>query len=96
MFVVFDVVDGADDGELSERDELIMRQGDRFHVDTIIDSAKCLDKSIKKTADLNPIIAEHGFTILRSGVRFLAVKEVEKECIRCHQRLPETNGVPDL
>ncbi len=57
--MVFEVVAGPDKRKVSNLDELIMRQGDRFHVDTIIDSAKCLDKSIKKTADLNPILAEH-------------------------------------
>ena len=86
--MVFEVVASPDKRKVSKLDELIMRQGDRFHVDTIIDSAKCLDKSIKKTADLNPILAEHGFTIMRSGQRFLAVREVGAECIRCHQRLP--------
>ena len=87
--MVFEVVAGPDKRKVSKLDELIMRQGDRFHVDTIIDSAKCLDKSIKKTADLNPIIAEHGFTIMRSGQRFLAVRAVGEKCVRCHQRLRE-------
>ena len=86
VFMVFELVAGPDKRKASKLDELIMRQGDRFHVDTIIDSAICLDKSIKKTADLNPIIAEHGFDIIRDGQRFLAVREVGAECSRCHRR----------
>jgi len=81
-----EVLEGSNKAKVSSLDELIMRQGDRFHVDQIIDSAKMFDKSIKKTADLNPIIVEHGFDIIRDGRRFLAIREVGAECIRCHRR----------
>ncbi len=84
--MVFEVVAGPDKRKVSKLDELIMRQGDRFHVDTIIDSAKCLDKSIKKTADLHPILVLNGFTNIRDGHRFLAVREAGEECIRSHRR----------
>ena len=86
--MVFEVVVGPDERKVSNLDELIKGQGDRFYVDQIVDKAKMFDRSIKKTADLNPIIAEHGFDIIRDGQRFLAVREVGAECIRCHQRLP--------
>ena len=82
----FEVVAGPDKRKVSKLDELIMGQGDRFHVDQIVDQAKMFDRSIKKTADLNPIIAEHGFDIIRDGQRFLAVREVGAECSRCHRR----------
>ena len=59
--------------------ELIARQGSSFNVDNMIDEAKSLDKSIKKTTDLNEILTEQGFTIFRDGHRFLAVRESEKE-----------------
>ncbi len=59
--------------------ELIARQGSSFNVDNMIDEAKMLDKSIKKTSDLNEILTEQGFTIFRDGHRFLAVRESEKE-----------------
>lgn len=80
-----EVLEGSK-AKVSSLDQLIMRQGDRFHVDQIIDQAKMVDKTIKKTADLNPIIAEHGFTIFKSGQRFLAVRDVGAECSRCHRR----------
>ncbi len=82
----FEVVAGPNKAKVSRLDELIMCQGDRFHIDQIIDRAKMFDKSIKKTADLNPIIAEHGFRIFRDGQRFLAIREVGAECSRCHRR----------
>ena len=81
-----EVVVAPNKAKVSSLDELIMRQGDRFHVDQIVDQAKMFDRSIKKTADLNPIIAEHGFDIIRDGQRFLAVREVGAECSRCHRR----------
>ncbi len=59
--------------------ELIARQGSSFNVENMIDEAKMLDKSIKKTSDLNEILTEQGFTIFRDGHRFLAVRESEKE-----------------
>ena len=68
----FEVAAGLDKRKVSKLDELIMGQGDRFHVDQIVDQAKMFDRSIKKTADLNPIIAEHGFTIMRSGQRLIS------------------------
>ena len=82
----FEVVAGPNKAKVSRLDELIMCQGDRFHIDQIIDSAKSLDKSIKKTADLHPILVLNGFTIFRDGHRFLAVREVGQECARCHRR----------
>ena len=82
----FEVVVGPDKRKVAKLAELIMGQGDRFHVDQIVDQAKMFDRSIKKTADLNPIIAQHGFDIIRDGVRFLAVREVGAECSRCHRR----------
>jgi len=82
----FEVVAGPNKAKVSRLDELIMCQGDRFHIDQIIDSAKYLDKSIKKTSDLHPIIVRHGFAILREAHRFLAVREVGGECICCHRR----------
>ena len=80
-----EVLEGSK-AKVSRLDELIMSQGDRFHVDQIIDQAKMVDKTIKKTSDLNPIIVEHGFKIFRDGQRFLAVREVGAECSRCHRR----------
>ncbi len=59
--------------------ELIARQGSSFNVDNMIDAAKRLDKSIKKTSDLNEILTDRGFTIFRDGHRFLAVRKSEKE-----------------
>ena len=82
----FEVVAGPNKVKVSSLDELIMCQGDRFHIDQIIDSAKYLDKSIKKTADLHPILVLNGFTIIRDGHRFLAVREAGEECIRSHRR----------
>ncbi len=55
--------------------ELIARQGSSFNVDNMIDEAKMLDKSIKKTSDLIEILTGQGFTIFRDGHRFLAVWE---------------------
>jgi len=80
-----EVLEGSK-AKVSRLDELIMSQGDRFHVDQIIDQAKMVDKTIKKTSDLNPIIVEHGFIVIKSGQRFLAVREVGAECSRCHRR----------
>ena len=81
-----EVVEGSNKAKVSRLDELIMCQGDRFHIDQIIDSAKYLDKSIKKTADLHSIIALNGFRIFRDGHRFLAIGEIGAECSRCHRR----------
>ena len=81
-----EVVEGSNKAKASRLDELIMCQSDRFHIDQIIDSAKMLDQSIKKTADLHSIIALNGFTIFRDGHRFLAIREIGAECSRCHRR----------
>ena len=70
--------------------ELIARQGSSFNVYNVIDAAKSLDKSIKKTSDLNEILTEQGFTIYRNGHRFLAARETEQECTLCHR--PASNG----
>ena len=82
----FEVVAGPDNAKVSSLDEVIMCQGDRFHIDQIIDLAKYFDKAIKKTADLHPILVLNGFTIIRDGHRFLAVREAGEECIRSHRR----------
>ena len=79
--------------EVSNLDELMMSQGDMFYIDQILDLAKCLDETVKRTADLHLIIVEHGYTIMRSGHRFLAVREAVEECVRCHQRLPQMDGI---
>ena len=86
MFISSEVVAGPNKAKVSSLDELIMWQDDRFHIDQIVDLAKYLNKSIKKTTDLRPIIARNGFAIFRDGQRFLAVREVGGECIRCHRR----------
>ena len=86
MFMSFEVVAAPNKAKVSSLDELIMWQDDRFHIDQIVDLAKYLDKSIKKTADLHSIIGLNGFTVFRDGQRFLAVREVGAECSRCHRR----------
>ena len=82
----FEVVVGPNKAKVSSLDELVLSQDDLFYIDQIIDVAKYLDKDIKKTSDLHPIIVRHGFAILREAHRFLAVREVGGECIRCHRR----------
>ena len=60
-------------------EELILRQGDEFFTDEIIDTAKILDGTIKQTADMHRALALHGYTIMRVGRRFLATKNTSSE-----------------
>ena len=82
----FEVVAGPNKDKVSNLDELNMGRGDRFYVDQIIDLAKNLAKSVKKTADMHQVLDQHGFAIMRDGHRYLAVRESDTECALCHRR----------
>ena len=93
VFVIFEVVAGPERRKVSTLEELVLWQGDSFHIDEIIGLAQFLDRTIKKPADLRLILVREGFIIMRDGRRHLAVRESEKECVRCYQLLPEMDGV---
>ena len=55
-------------------EDLVLKQGAMFHIDDIVDKAKVLDRTIRKTADMHRILNQMGYTIIRDGHRFLASK----------------------